>query len=89
MRMAANDWLCQFLADILQAPVQRPAELETTALGAAFLAGLATGVWPDLSALAAHSPTAAVFDPRMHRARRATLLAGWRQALARALLPAG
>ena len=87
--MAANDWLCQFLADILQAPVQRPAELETTALGAAFLAGLATGVWPDLSALAAHSPTAAVFEPRMHRMRRATLLAGWRQALARALLPAG
>ena len=85
--MAANDWLCQFLADILEARVERPAELETTALGAAFLAGLATGVWPDLGSLAAQSRTGAAFEPRMHRARRATLVAGWRQALARALLP--
>ena len=85
--MAANDWLCQFLADILQARIERPAELETTALGAAFLAGLATGVWPDLGSLAARSGTAAVFEPRMHQARRAALLAGWHQALARALLP--
>ena len=87
--MAANDWLCQFLADILQARIERPAELETTALGAAFLAGLATGVWADLASLSAHSRTASVFEPRMPRARRAALLSGWRQALARALLPAG
>jgi glycerol kinase len=86
--MAANDWLCQFLADILQARIERPAELETTALGAAFLAGLATGVWADLASLSAHSRTASVFEPRMPRARRAALLSGWRQALARALLPA-
>jgi glycerol kinase len=86
--MAANDWLCQFLADILQARIERPAELETTALGAAFLAGLATGVWADLASLSAHSRTASVFEPRMNRARRAALLSGWRQALARALLPA-
>src|SRR5262249_43004605 len=85
--MAANDWLCQFLADILQARIERPAELETTARGAAFLAGLATGVWPDLESFTAHSCPAAVFEPRMHRAHRAMLLAGWRQALARALLP--
>ena len=85
--MAANDWLCQFLADILQARIERPAELETTALGAAFLAGLATGLWPDLESLTAHSCTAAVFEPRMPPARRELLLAGWRQALARALLP--
>ena len=50
--MAANEWLCQFLADILEVPVERPENLETTALGAAFLAGLATGVWGDLDALA-------------------------------------
>jgi glycerol kinase len=86
--MAANDWLCQFLADILQARIERPAELETTALGAAFLAGLATGVWADLASLSAHSRIASVFEPRMPRARRAVLLSGWRQALARALLPA-
>ena len=52
--MAGNDWFCQFLADMLEARVERPAELETTALGAAFLAGLATGVWPDLDALSGH-----------------------------------
>jgi glycerol kinase len=85
--MAENDWLCQFLADILQARIERPAELETTALGAAFLAGLATGVWPDLGSLEAQSRTAAVFEPRMQQARRAALLAGWHEALARALLP--
>ena len=50
--MAANAWLCQFLADILRVPVERPQNLETTALGAAFLAGLATGVWDGLDALA-------------------------------------
>ena len=83
--MAANEWFCQFLADMLQVRVERPAELETTALGAAFLAGLATGVWPDLGSLSAHWNTAAAFEPRMNRAQRATLIAGWRQALARAL----
>ena len=84
--MAANDWLCQFLADVLEARVERPKELETTALGAAFLAGLATGVWSDLTALARTYSTAAVFVPKMTAARRATLVAGWRQALERALL---
>jgi len=83
--MAANDWLCQFLADVLEARVERPKELETTALGAAFLAGLATGVWSDVAALARTYSTAAVFVPKMTAARRATLIAGWRQALARAL----
>src|SRR5256885_10615982 len=75
----------QFLADVLEARVERPVELETTALGAAFLAGLATGVWSDLAGLARTYSTAAVFVPRMTAARRATLIAGWRQALERAL----
>src|SRR5205807_9966791 len=83
--MAANDWFCQFLADVLEARVERPVELETTALGAAFLAGLATGVWSDLAGLARTYSTAAVVVPRMTAARRATLIAGWRQALERAL----
>jgi len=87
--MAANEWLCQFLADILQARVERPQELETTALGAAFLAGLATGVWPHLDALSSHWNTAAVYEPRMNRAQRAALIKGWQQALARALQAAG
>jgi glycerol kinase len=84
--MAANDWFCQFLADILDARVERPAELETTALGAAFLAGLATGLWKDLGSVASTWSTAAVFAPAMTPARRTTLIAGWQQALERTLL---
>ncbi|HKC15617.1 MAG TPA: glycerol kinase GlpK [Steroidobacteraceae bacterium] len=84
--MAANDWFCQFLADVVEAQVERPTELETTALGAAFLAGLATGVWPDLKALSATWASGAVFKPAMAAARRAELVAGWATALRRTLL---
>src|SRR5205809_3095153 len=83
--MAANDWFCQFLADVLEARVERPVELETTALGAAFLAGLATGVWSDLAAVAGTYATAAVFAPKMPAARRPAPIAGWRDALSRTL----
>jgi glycerol kinase len=83
--MAANDWFCQFLADLLDARVERPAEVETTALGAAFLAGLATGVWPDLAAVAATWASGTEFRPAMAPGRRDTLLAGWQAALGRAL----
>ena len=86
--MAANDWFCQFLADILDARVERPVELETTALGAAFLAGLATGIWKDLGSVAATWQKAAEFSPSMPAARRARLIAGWRHAVERTLLPA-
>jgi glycerol kinase len=84
--MAANDWFCQFLADVVDAHVERPTELETTALGAAFLAGLATGVWPDLKALSATWASGAVFKPGMAPTRRAELVAGWSTALRRTLL---
>ena len=83
--MAANDWFCQFLADVLEAHVERPTELETTALGAAFLAGLATGVWTDLKALNATWASGAVFKPGMPPNRRAELIAGWNTALRRTL----
>ncbi|CAH0499220.1 MULTISPECIES: glycerol kinase GlpK [Sphingomonadaceae] len=83
--MAANDWLCQFLADMLNVPVERPRHLETTALGAAFHAGLATGVWPDLDALARTWVRGDCFEPRMGPAARATLVAGWHAALAKTL----
>jgi glycerol kinase len=86
--MAANDWFCQFLADILDARVERPMELETTALGAAFLAGLAAGVWTDLESVAATWHKAAEFSPSMPAARRARLIAGWRLAIERTLLAA-
>ena len=83
--MAANDWFCQFLADAVDARVERPKQLETTALGAAFLAGLATGVWPDLQAVTATWASGAVFKPAMAAARRSELVAGWRTALRRTL----
>jgi glycerol kinase len=83
--MAANDWFCQFLADVLDTRVERPTELETTALGAAFLAGLATGVWPDLQSVAKTWATGASFSPSMAAARRSEALAGWQAALRRTL----
>jgi glycerol kinase len=83
--MAANDWLCQFLADILEVTVERPVNLETTALGAAFHAGLATGVWSGLGGLPDGFGGASRFEPRMGHAERELLLAGWRDAVARTL----
>ena len=83
--MAANEWFCQFLADAVDANVERPAQVETTALGAAFLGGLATGVWPDLAAVARICATDVVFRPAMGANRRAELVAGWKLALRRAL----
>ncbi|MBT0669823.1 glycerol kinase GlpK [Novosphingobium profundi] len=83
--MAANDWLCQFLADMLQAPVERPVHLETTALGAAFHAGLATGVWSDLGALSRTWTQGDLFEPRMGAAQRSSLIAGWHQAVRRTI----
>jgi glycerol kinase len=83
--MAANAWLCQFLADILGVPVERPGNLETTALGAAYLAGLTTGVWTDLPSIARSWSMADRFEPRLDRNRREILLAGWRDAVARTL----
>ncbi|GAC1454462.1 MAG: glycerol kinase GlpK [Steroidobacteraceae bacterium] len=83
--MAANDWLCQFLADVLDTRVERPAGLEATVTGAALLAGLAAGVWADLSATAAGLGALTVFSPRMTPTRRVALISGWRDALARVL----
>lgn len=83
--MTANSWLCQFLASILEVPVERPANLETTALGAAFHAGLATGVWSSLDELSRTWAAARRFEPRMEAQLLHTLLAGWEQAVARTL----
>ena len=84
--MAANDWFCQFLADVVDARVERPSQIETTAMGAAFLAGLATGVWTDLAAVASTWTSGATFTPRMNHEQRTALVAGWRTALRRALI---
>jgi glycerol kinase len=83
--MAANAWFCQFLADILEAPVERPVMLETTALGAAYLAGLAIGVFSDFKAIAKAWTRGARFEPHMDRAERARLIEGWRDAVRRTL----
>ena len=84
--MAANDWFCQFLADMLAVPVQRPTELESTARGAAFLAGLAVGVWNGLDAISAAWSCAREFTPSMDPSVRSRLIDGWQEALARAML---
>ncbi|MCI0599007.1 MAG: glycerol kinase GlpK, partial [Beijerinckiaceae bacterium] len=83
--MAANDWFCQFLADILAAPVERPALLEATAQGAAYLAGLTLGIYPDLTAITAAWTCGARFEPCMDGAERERLIAGWQEAVQRTL----
>jgi len=83
--MAANDWLCQFIADMMDVPVERPVHLETTARGAAFHAGLATGIWPDMDALARTWQRSDVFRPRMDAVSRRRLADGWRDAVGRTL----
>ncbi|HEU0199138.1 MAG TPA: glycerol kinase GlpK [Burkholderiaceae bacterium] len=80
---AANDLLLQFQADLLGVRVVRPRVLETTALGAAYLAGLATGVWRDVDEIAAQWQADRVFEPKMPRDQVEQLLAGWRDAVAR------
>ncbi|HEY2916602.1 MAG TPA: glycerol kinase GlpK [Candidatus Limnocylindrales bacterium] len=81
---AANDLLLQLQADVLDVPVERPEVLETTALGAAYLAGLAVGFWRDQAELRANWRLDRRFDPAMPASRRASLLDGWHRALERA-----
>ncbi len=83
--MAASDWAMQFLADLLAAPVDRPAGTETTALGAAYLAGLAAGICPPPGAFAATWALDRRFRPAMDAAERAARYTGWREAVRRTL----
>jgi glycerol kinase len=80
-----NDLLMQFQADILGVPVQRPVVTETTALGAAYLAGLAVGFWRDADEISHNRAVDRVFEPTMSEPRRAELYAGWKKAVGRAL----
>jgi glycerol kinase len=80
----ANDFLCQFQADVLDAAVVRPRVIETTALGAAFLAGLGAGLWRSLDALAARQAIDRTFTPDMDPDTRARRYDGWRRAVERA-----
>jgi len=83
--MARNDWLMQLLADILDVPVERPVVTETTALGAAYLAGLAAGLYPSTEAIAGQWRRDRAFVPKLSSDRREAMQAGWRQAVARVL----
>jgi glycerol kinase len=83
--MAASDVTMQVLADILAAPVDRPAVMETTALGAAYLAGHAAGLCPDLSGFAAMWKCERRFHPGMDAATRERKWRGWRDAVERTL----
>jgi len=80
---SANDLAMQFQADVLGVPVVRPACIETTALGAAYLAGLQVGFWPDIDTIAGQWREDVRFTPSMEAARRAESLARWRRAVER------
>ena len=79
----ANDFLMQFQADILGIPVRRPQVAETTALGAAYLAGLAVGFWETRAEIAENWQEDRRFEPQLEQARRDELYAGWRRAVER------
>jgi glycerol kinase len=83
--MAANDWVMQFLADLLAIEVRRPAITETTARGAAFLAGLGAGLYASTADIARLWTCDRVFAPAMEGARREVLYAGWSDAVRRVL----
>ncbi|MEO0680292.1 MAG: glycerol kinase GlpK [Pseudomonadota bacterium] len=83
--MTASDWTMQFLADMLDAPVDRPEVLETTALGAAWLAGMTAGVCPDADGFAQAWALDRRFEPSIDAARRDRLYAGWQDAVRRTL----
>jgi glycerol kinase len=81
---SASDLLMQFQADILGVAVQRPTMTETTALGAAYLAGLGVGLWKDPADLAGHRTIDRTFVPTMPAAEREARLVQWRRAVERA-----
>ncbi len=84
--MAANDWFCQFLADLLDIPVERPVNLETTALGAAMLAGHRCGGWPDVLDGSAADEGLTRFEPAMAPEQRLRLTSEWQAAIRRATM---
>ncbi len=87
--MTASDLTMQFLADILASPVDRPVMMETTALGAAYLAGRTAGVCPDLEGFAAQWQLDRRFEPRMDPQVREQKYSGWRDAVRRTLTMPG
>ena len=87
--MVANNWMAQFLANIVGLPVTRAPILETTALGAARLAGFKAGVYESLKADAVEVAASDSFQPDMPDEQRAELLAGWRESVKKVLSGSG
>jgi glycerol kinase len=85
--MSANDWTMQFLADMLDVTVERPAFRETTAMGAGYLAGLDAGIYPEPDAFARSWSMDRRFDPAMDEPRRREKYRGWQRAVRLATLP--
>ncbi len=83
--MAKNNWLCQFIADIIQAPVIRPHTVETTALGVAYMAGLSAGVVKYLTDIQEHWHAERHFSPKIILEDRNKLYKGWRDAIQRTI----
>ncbi|MEM8973372.1 MAG: glycerol kinase GlpK [Pseudomonadota bacterium] len=83
--MVASEWTMQRLADLLDAPVDRPTNLETTAQGAAYLAGRQVGIYPDLAEFSSQWTLERRFEPSMDPAERERKYAGWRDAVGRTL----
>ena len=79
----ANNFLMQFQSDILDVPVQRPVIIETTALGAAYMAGLATGYWKSREEIASNWAVSRTFIPAMEPDERKRLTKGWEEAVKR------
>jgi glycerol kinase len=80
----ANNFLMQFQADILNTSVRRPEVIETTALGAAYLAGLAVGYWKDVDDISSNFKVSRTFTPNMEEEKRSKLVEGWCKAIGRA-----
>ena len=81
--MVANDWFLQFLADILDTPVERPVNVESTVLGAAYLAAYAAGVLKSIDQITEYWQCESRYEPAMAQDQREVLLDGWKAAVAR------
>ena len=81
--MVRNNWMCEYLADILNISVERPVVIETTALGAAFLAGLQVGVYPSIESIATHWQAERVFEPDMDERQRQEHIRLWHKAVSK------
>jgi len=84
---ALNHFLMQFQSDILHVTVKRPDVNETTALGAAYLAGLAVGYWDDKESIKQNWTTEGVYQPKMSEEERDSLYRGWQDAVRRTMSP--